>query len=148
MITQLLRAKVRTLSIATALLLSMALSLPAYAGDTKVPFFLNPSGSCSIGATGGTPTRSFAAIEFSDNRVKAEAHIQHGIPKTTYHVVLVQIPGDGDCSGVQAVLATDDHGEGGVNLSDAVQPGTTGAFVLTDVLTVGDFEATKAVPRH
>jgi hypothetical protein len=122
-----------------------ALSVPAMAKAEKLTLLATPSGNCSIGATGGVATDAFAVINFTgSDTVSATVSIKDGRPDTAYTVSLVQTPSGTDCFAPEATLTTNKQGNGTVHLSEAVRPGTTGAFVLVQTTTFADLRVTEA----
>lgn len=113
---------------------TVVLSVAAIAqadGATKANLLKNASGSCSTGATSGTPTGGFAIIH-SDGagNVIAEVSLKGAEANHTYTLDLVQTPSGESCFGSEATLTTNGNGNGNVNISEPLLPGTTGAFVL------------------
>ena len=111
-----------------------ALSAAAIAqanGATKVNLLKDAFGNCGTGANGGTPTDGFAIIH-SDGagNVIAEVSLKGAQPNHTYTLDLVQTPSGESCFGSEATLTTNIDGNGNVNISEPLLPGTTGAFVL------------------
>jgi hypothetical protein len=125
-----------------------ATAVPALADSSnaaqKEPFFSIPSGNCTIGATGGGATESFANIKQNgDGTVSAEVKLKNAEPNTTYSVSLVQTP---ICSSSSnRTIQTNNQGNGNTHVTGPIDSGTTGAFVLVvgPEGIPGDFQATS-----
>lgn len=81
--------------------------------------------------------RPTAVIHSNGSQVSADVQIATAIPNLNYDVRLIQVPRPssapcwgGDPGVAQAVLHTDPVGGGTVTLSDAIEPGATGAWLF------------------
>jgi hypothetical protein len=104
-------------------------------GAAKEVVLNNAFGDCDVGATVGSPTDSFAIINFPANGTVAATIKLNGMdPNTTYQVRLVQTPNglSGNCGAIDATLTTDSEGNGTLHLSEPRDSTTTGAFVLLE----------------
>ena len=108
-------------------------------GATILPF-AQMSRNCDFSQTnynGPTGVAAVTGTMRSDGKtVTADVQMATGIPDTHYDVRLIQVgrPSSAPCWGsdpgvAQGALNTDDGGAASVTLSDAIEPGATGAWV-------------------
>ena len=116
----------------------------ASAGAAKQVILDQAGGSCSTGATSGTPTASFAVINAHGGNVSAEVSLKGLSPNTTYDVDLIQTPSGESClqSPGETSLTTNGQGNGNAHWSEPILPGTTGAFAMVIAPGFSDILAT------
>jgi len=137
--------RLASLAVAAVILGALAAGPASAEQAGKVALLAAPSGACNVGATSGTDTKAFAVVQFADSKVQATVSLKDGAPNAAYAVSLVQIPSGENCFGDEAEITTNAQGNGTVHLNEDRLEGTTGAFVIVQLIGGFDFRASKAV---
>jgi hypothetical protein len=116
------------------------------AAASKRVIFSDTTGNCQTGLTSGTPTPSFAVIDFFQGNVGAQVSLNGEAPGTTYQLDLVQTPSGESClqNPGEASMRTDSQGNARKFFSEPLLPNQKGVFLM--LLTPFDILATTTVP--
>lgn len=116
---------------------------PALAANDKGVMYDKPSGSCSVGATGGTAA-GFANLNDVNESVNGIVSLKNGNPDSSYAVYL--IAADGSCTLLSSVgmLTTNGQGYGNLSVPATSVAGEPGWFVEAFNPATGDFIASPA----
>lgn len=115
------------------------------AAASKRVIFRDTTGNCTTGLTSGTPTPSFAVIDFHNGNVGATVVLRNQVPRTTYQLNLVQTPSGESClrDPGEASLRTNGRGNGRTFFTEPILPNQNRVFLM--LLTPFDILATTPV---
>lgn len=136
----------RIIPVLTSLAVLAALPAPALASKSKQVIFKETTGECTKGMTSGNATKSSATITVSKGKITVSIRMVGATPNTTYQLDIVQTPSGEGCVAVpgDASLTTNAKGAGKAKVSEPVEAGATGVFLM--LLPEGGSEGVLATP--